>query len=183
MKRGCFSLPCRLEGEWKQCQGWFSSKPYRVCPYRSVRIPRRKLDDVSLRVRLETTVRFTVSSQSMILEVSWLIHMMPDNNYLPVGCQGPEWQGVVPRGCCCLVATLCLMLCDPWTEACLAPLSMGFPRQEYWSGLLFSSPGDLPDPGIEPGSPTSRADTLTSEPPGKPYNALNFQQIIITLVS
>ena len=41
----------------------------------------------------------------------------------------------------------------PWTVACQAPLSMGFPRQEYWGGLLFPSPGDLPDPGIEPMSP------------------------------
>ena len=45
---------------------------------------------------------------------------------------------------------------------------MGFSRQEYWSGLPFPSPRDLPDPGIKPGSPTSEADTLTSEPPGKP---------------
>ena len=45
---------------------------------------------------------------------------------------------------------------------------MGFSRQEYWSGLPFPSPGDLPDPGIEPRSPTLEADTLTSEPPGKP---------------
>ena len=45
---------------------------------------------------------------------------------------------------------------------------MGFPRQEYWSGLPFSSPGDLPDPGIKPGSPALQADALTSEPPGKP---------------
>ena len=44
---------------------------------------------------------------------------------------------------------------------------MGFSRQEYWSGLPFPSPGDLPDPGIEPGSPSLEADTLTSEPPGK----------------
>jgi len=42
---------------------------------------------------------------------------------------------------------------------------MGFSRQEYWSGLPFPSPGDLPDPGIEPGSPTSQADALTSPPP------------------
>ena len=49
-----------------------------------------------------------------------------------------------------------------------APPSMGFSRQEYWSGLLFPSPGDLPNPGIEPGSPALQADTLTSEPPGKP---------------
>ena len=46
--------------------------------------------------------------------------------------------------------------------------SMGFSRQEYWSGLPFPSPGDLPDPGIEPGSPALEADALTSEPPGKP---------------
>ena len=55
----------------------------------------------------------------------------------------------------------------PWTVAHQAPLSTGFSRQEYWSRLPFSSPGDLPDPGIEPRSPTSRADALTSEPPGK----------------
>ena len=46
---------------------------------------------------------------------------------------------------------------------------MGFSRQKYWSGLPFPSPGDLPDPGIESGSPALQADTLTSEPPGKQY--------------
>ena len=55
----------------------------------------------------------------------------------------------------------------PWTVACQVPLSMGFSRQEYWSGLPFPSPGDLLDPGIEPGSPTLQADSLLSEPPGK----------------
>jgi len=47
---------------------------------------------------------------------------------------------------------------------------MGFSRQEYWSGLPFPSPGDLPDPGIKPGSPAFQADALTSEPPGKPHS-------------
>ena len=55
----------------------------------------------------------------------------------------------------------------PWTVAHQAPLSMGFSRQEYWSGLPFSSPGDLPNPGIEPGSPACQADSLPSEPSGK----------------
>ena len=55
-----------------------------------------------------------------------------------------------------------------WTVAYQAPLSMGFSRKKYWSGLPFPSPGDLPDPGIEPGFPTLEADALTSEPPGKP---------------
>ena len=54
---------------------------------------------------------------------------------------------------------------NPWTVAHQAPLSMGFYKGEYWSGLPFPSPVDLPDPGIEPRSPTSEADTLTSEPP------------------
>jgi len=52
-----------------------------------------------------------------------------------------------------VVTKSCLILITPWTIAHQAALSMGFPRQEYWNGLLFPSPGDLPDPGIEPGSP------------------------------
>ena len=59
------------------------------------------------------------------------------------------------------------LFATPWTAAYQAPPSMGFSRQEYWSGLPFPSPGDLPDPGIEPRSPTLQADALTSEPPGK----------------
>ena len=55
----------------------------------------------------------------------------------------------------------------PWTVAYQAPLPMGFSRQEYWSGVPFPSPGDLPNPGIEPRSPALQADTLLSEPPGK----------------
>ena len=60
------------------------------------------------------------------------------------------------------------LLKTPWTLAWQTPLSMGFSRQEYWSGLPFPSPGDLPNPGIEPRSPALEADALTSEPPGKP---------------
>ena len=58
-----------------------------------------------------------------------------------------------------------------WTAAYQAPPSMGFYRQECWSGLPFPSPGDLPDPRIDPGSPALQADALLSEPPGKPSNA------------
>ena len=69
-------------------------------------------------------------------------------------------------------------LCNPWTVAHQAPPSMGFSRQEYWSGLPFPSPGDLPDPGdpgIEPRSPTLQADALTSVPPG------NFHAKVATI--
>ena len=68
------------------------------------------------------------------------------------------------------VAQSCLTLCDSWTVAHQTPPSMGFSRQEYWSGLPFPSPGDLPDPGIEPRSPALQGDALTSAPPGKPLN-------------
>ena len=60
------------------------------------------------------------------------------------------------------------LFATPWTIAYQAPQSMGFSRQECWSRLQFPSPGDIPDPGIEPGSPTLQADALPSEPPGKP---------------
>ena len=62
----------------------------------------------------------------------------------------------------------------PWTVARQASLSVGFSRQEYWSGLPSPSPGALPDPGIEPGSPALQADTLTSEPPGKPHIVISM---------
>ena len=62
------------------------------------------------------------------------------------------------------------LFATPWSVPYQAPPSMGFSRQEHWSGLPFPSPGDLPDPGIEPWSPAFQADTLTSEPPGKCCN-------------
>ena len=67
-----------------------------------------------------------------------------------------------------LRAQSCLTLCDPMDCGAPAPLSLELSRQEYWSGLPFPSPGDLPDPGIEPGSPTLQADSFLSKPPGKP---------------
>ena len=60
------------------------------------------------------------------------------------------------------------LFATPWTVAYQASPSMGFSWQGYWIGLLFPSPGDLPDPGIEPKFPALQADTLPSEPPGKP---------------
>ena len=70
----------------------------------------------------------------------------------------------------------------PWTTAASqAPLSMGFSRQEYWSGLPLPSPGDLPDSGIEPRSPTLQADALPSKPWGKPLESpivtLNYSDL------
>ena len=66
-----------------------------------------------------------------------------------------------------LATKSCPTLATPWTIAHQAPLSMGFSRQGYWSGLPFPSPGDLPDPGIEPGSPALHVDSLPNELQGK----------------
>ena len=82
---------------------------------------------------------------------------------------------ITPCVCVCVCVCVCELVSwvrffvTPWTVAHQAPLSMGFSRQEYWSGLPFPPPGDLPSPGIKPQSPALQADPLPSEPPGKPY--------------
>ena len=77
---------------------------------------------------------------------------------------------------------MCPTLCDPWTVACQAIQSMGSSRQGHWSGLPFPSPGDLPDLGIEPTSPALQADSLLTEPPGKPW-LLSLNHIKFCFVS
>ena len=73
--------------------------------------------------------------------------------------------------CTVLVTQSCPTLCDPTDHIALqTPLSMGFSRQEYWSGLPFPSPRDLPNSGSEPWSPALQADSLLTEPPGKPIS-------------
>ena len=67
----------------------------------------------------------------------------------------------------CKCAQLCLTLCNPLDIAHQAPLSMGFPRQEYWSRLPFPTPEDLPDPGIKPMSPALQVDSLPTKLSGK----------------
>ena len=89
---------------------------------------------------------------------------------LPVCMLSCVWLIVTP----CTVAHV--------TVALQAPLSMGFSRQEYWDGLPCPPPGDLPDPGIEPRSPTLQEDTLPSEPPGntmKYYSAIKGNEALI----
>ena len=71
-----------------------------------------------------------------------------------------------------MLVTQCLIFVTPVTVAHQAPLSMEISRQEYWSGLPFPSPGDLPGPGIEPASPVLAGRFFTTEPPWKPV--LNF---------
>ena len=79
--------------------------------------------------------------------------------WLDTVCEVPESESVS----CSVVSNSA----TPWTVAHQAPLTMEFSRQEYWSGLPCPSPGDLPDPGIKPGSPVLQVDSLPAEPPGK----------------
>ena len=83
----------------------------------------------------------------------------------------PTYSSCSMLSCCSRVQ----IFATPWIVAHQAPLSMGFPRQEYWSGLPFPSPGDLPDSGIKLRSPALQADSLPIEPPGK---TLDLQQIL-----
>ena len=97
---------------------------------------------------------------------------------VPGGCH--RTSGPVKKLCvwCVLVIQSCPTLCDPMDYSHQAPLSMEFSKAEYWPGLPFPTPGDLPNPEIKPGSPAQKTDSLPSEPPGKPkvknvYHALN----------
>ena len=105
----------------------------------------------------------------------------PGNPLIPVQCLLIFFLVDFSEECMCQRYLTCIfssvqslshvrLFATPRTIAYQAPLSMGFSRQEYWSGLPCPSPRDLPDPGIEPRSPTLWADTLPSEPPGKFIN-------------
>ena len=69
------------------------------------------------------------------------------------------------------------LFATPWPVAYRAPPSMGFSRQEHGSGVPLPFPGDLPDPGMEPGSPSLQADTLPSEPPGNEFTRNIYREI------
>ena len=92
------------------------------------------------------------------------------NGNQKLGSRGQKRQvpGKTPHFRCCLVAKPCPTLL--WPLDCQAPLSLGFLRQEYCSGLPFPFPGDLPDPGTELRSSTLQAGSLPSEPPGNPFS-------------
>ena len=102
----------------------------------------------------------------------------------------PSSQAHMPPLTCCIsflkvkVKSLSRvrLFATPWTTAYQAPLSMGLCRQEYWSGLPFPSPGNLPDPGIKPGSPTLQAEALPSALSGKSISFLELSNIQNDLV-
>ena len=99
----------------------------------------------------------------------WSLNVLPKpamDLYLPTFMKRENVSSSKAGFCCCLVVEPCLTLCD--LDRLLCP--WGFSRQEYWSGLPRPPPGDLPNPGIEPRSPALQADSLPSEPPGKPKN-------------
>ena len=79
---------------------------------------------------------------------------------------------VLRKICCCCCLVVVRLFGSPWTVVCQVPLSMGFPRQEYWSRLPFPSPGNLLNPEIKPVSPALASGFFTAEPPGKPLKKI-----------
>ena len=77
----------------------------------------------------------------------------------------------------CMSPRRVLLFASAWTVP-LQALSMGFPRQEYWSGLLFPSPGDLPNPGVEPASPAGQVGSLTRSHQGNPLYTLHLDNVL-----
>ena len=118
-----------------------------------------------------------LSNVQWVFDVVFRTTWKADNFYFPtyfacrkIGDRTLKWSEVSSLSHVQLFATR-------WTVAHQALLSMGFSRQGYWSGLPFPSPGELPDPGIEPRSPALRAGALPSEPPGKPHYLLLYPPI------
>ena len=105
-------------------------------------------------------------------EIVWFKSLIIVKNKTAINIYRKFWLWIKPiitvlsNYCVCLSLSLVQLLVTPWNASRQAPLSMGFSRQEYWSVLPFPSPGDLPDPGIEPQSPELQANSLLSEPPG-----------------
>ena len=100
-------------------------------------------------------------------------------NYLSLEANDAIYRGMRVVLCVCVCVCLCVcslsgtwLFTTPWTVARQAPLSLGFPRQEYWSGLPFPSPGDLPNSGIKPSSPGLAGRFSTTEPPGRPKKVI-----------
>ena len=109
-------------------------------------------------------------AQLQISRLSSLVSEPP--HILPIDCHNHRYYDLEPKepNLYLLEVSHAWLFITPWTIARQAPLSMGVFRQEYWSGLPCPPPGDLPDPGIEPGSPALQEDSLASESPGKSTN-------------
>ena len=104
--------------------------------------------------------------QTHVSCVSWIA-----GRFLTWGATG-KFKVLFIQMCCAQSFSYVQLFATSWTVACQAPLSVGFSWQEYWSGLSFPSPGDLPGPGIEPMSPALAGGFFSTEPPG----TLHFKQ-------
>ena len=138
----------------------FTFSSARLCPFfhpcSSFRVwkqssPFHRFYPASYPVTFCCGLMYTVRVWCLVSSVHWLYFLFPLNASSSVCVH----RSVVPDSA------------TPWTVVRQAPLSMGFFRQEYWSGLPCPPPGDLPNPGIEPRSPALQADSLPPEPPGK----------------
>ena len=113
-------------------------------------------------------------------ESALCIHIFPppQTSLLPHPCPTPHPTHL----CVCQLLSGAKLFAAPWTAAHQAPLSMGFLRQRYWRGFPYASPRDLPDSGIEPGSPALQADSSPTELPGKPHPSSSSNQCMKSLL-
>ena len=110
----------------------------------------------------------TITLSAMKFVYSFNIHLQNKTLSAMKDAKGLRYDSCSQSEVRCWSFSRVRLFATPWTVAHNAPLSMGFSRQEHWSGLPLPSPGDLPNPGIEPGSPTLQADSLLSDPSRKP---------------
>ena len=117
---------------------------------------------------LDTTVSYSDIDRQLTAQIYTCFAKRGTKSNEIVGL--PYWarNTAFPLWPMCYLLSHVWLFATSWTVACQVPLSMGFSRQEYWSGLPFPSPGDFLNTGIEPSSPSLQADSLYSEPPGKP---------------
>ena len=137
-------------------------------------LSRVQLFSIPWTVAQQASMSFTISQS--LFRLMFIESVMPSNHLIL--CRPLLLPLIFPSIRVLVLGILLLLLLShfshvqffvtPCPVACQAPPSMGFSRQEYWIGLPFPTPGDLPDPRIEPGSPALQADSSPSEPPGKP---------------
>ena len=120
-----------------------------------------------------------VTKSFSLTHVSWLGSSGDSFQCLYILFQSPLTYNTAWKKVKVLAAQLCWLSATPVTVACQAPLSKGFSRQEYWSRLPYPSPREVPAPGIQPKSPASQADSLPSEPPGKPQHCMRDLQTLV----
>ena len=172
-KTGTINLTCLTKSPWGLTEWMMWSLEQCLAgrvPLRTVHYHQQAPNDAMCKLtpgndslRTDTVGQFLTQFLDIVITASFTAHGYTTSNFI----WWDDWCSPSSKHRV-LVAQSCLTFTIPWIVAHQAPLTMEFSRQEYWSGLPFPPPGDLPNPGIKPRSPALQADSLPSEPPWKP---------------